>query len=170
MNELEITTVSPTDGSVTLIGELGDAEAEALRALVADAMVRDQLVVVSAEEEAIDQLNELFSLEPLLFDAGQATIRDESASTLDRAAEILVEVEGAAVSIAGHTDSQGDAEANLVLSEARAEAVLQALVERGVDPGSVIAEGFGESRPIDDNTTDEGRQANRRIEFRLLGA
>ncbi|MEM9711998.1 MAG: OmpA family protein [Actinomycetota bacterium] len=170
VNELEITTVSPTDGSVTLIGELGDAEAEALRALVADAMVRDQLVVVSAEEEAIDQLNELFSLEPILFDTGQATIRDESASTLDRAAEILVEVEGAAVSIAGHTDSQGDAEANLVLSEDRAEAVLQALVERGVDPGSVIAEGFGESRPIDDNTTDEGRQANRRIEFRLLGA
>jgi outer membrane protein OmpA-like peptidoglycan-associated protein len=172
-DELVVTEVSPVEGVVTLIGELDEDVSAALRALVATddgIMVRDQLSIVSAEADAVERLNELFSLEPVLFDTARATIRDESAATLDRAAEILSTIEGVAIRIDGHTDSQGDPARNLELSQERAEAVLDALVLRGVDLALLEAQGFGESRPIADNTTAEGRQANRRIELTLLGA
>ncbi|MEO1064175.1 MAG: OmpA family protein [Actinomycetota bacterium] len=172
-DELVVTEVSTSEGTVTLVGELDEDASAALRALFAsgdDVTVRDQLSIVDPEVDAVEQLNELFALDPVLFDTGQSTIREESTPTLDRAAEILAEVDGAAVRIEGHTDSQGDADENLALSQDRAQAVLDALVLRGVDPSLLEAQGFGETIPIADNTTPEGRQANRRIEFTLLGA
>ncbi len=72
--------------------------------------------------------------------------------------------------IAGHTDAQGGEGSNLALSQARAEAVLLGLQGRRVLVGSLTAMGYGEARPIADNDTEEGREANRRIEFTLTGA
>ncbi len=69
--------------------------------------------------------------------------------------------------IAGHTDSQGREEMNLALSRSRADAVLAALMARRVLTSSLTAKGYGEAEPIADNATEEGREANRRIEFRL---
>ena len=172
-DELVVSEVASDEGTVTLTGEIDEQRSVALVGMVTGGdgvAVRNQLTIVSAGAGAVERLNELFSLEPVLFDTAQATIREESASTLDQAAAILSEVEGAAVRIEGHTDSQGDPDRNLELSQQRAQAVLDALVERGVDPALLEAQGFGESRPIADNTTAEGRQANRRIEFTLLGA
>ena len=74
----------------------------------------------------------------------------------------------APIEIGGHTDSQGREEMNLNLSKARAEAVLTALRGARVKLKSLTAEGYGETQPIADNSTEEGREANRRIEFRLL--
>ena len=70
--------------------------------------------------------------------------------------------------IAGHTDSLGDAAANMALSEARARAVIQYLIEDGLPGDRFVARGFGATRPIADNATAEGRQRNRRIEFMQL--
>ena len=70
--------------------------------------------------------------------------------------------------LAGHTDSQGSEDGNQVLSQARAEAVLSALRERRILTENLVAKGYGESQPIADNGTEEGREANRRIEFVLL--
>jgi OOP family OmpA-OmpF porin len=72
------------------------------------------------------------------------------------------------IQIAGHTDSQGREQMNLELSEARAQAVLAALAERRAPISRISAKGYGETVPIADNDTEEGREANRRIEFRLL--
>jgi OOP family OmpA-OmpF porin len=70
--------------------------------------------------------------------------------------------------IGGHTDAQGSEEGNRALSQTRAEAVLLALQGRQVDVSALTAVGYGESRPIADNETEAGREANRRIEFTLL--
>jgi OmpA-OmpF porin, OOP family len=71
--------------------------------------------------------------------------------------------------IAGHTDAQGSEGGNQALSQARADAVLLALQGRRVEVSGMRAVGYGETRPIADNDTDAGREANRRIEFTLLG-
>ena len=72
--------------------------------------------------------------------------------------------------IGGHTDSQGSEGGNQALSQARAEAVLLALQGRRVDVSGMTATGYGEAQPIADNQTEEGREANRRIEFVLKGS
>ena len=71
--------------------------------------------------------------------------------------------------IAGYTDSQGREEMNLSLSQERADAVLTALMSRRILTSGITARGFGEADPIADNDTEEGREANRRIEFRFTG-
>lgn len=72
------------------------------------------------------------------------------------------------IELAGHTDNTGDAEANQTLSEQRAKAVLDLLVEKGVAPGRLRAVGYGQSRPVDTNETPEGQARNRRTEFRII--
>ena len=68
--------------------------------------------------------------------------------------------------MAGHTDSQGSENSNAELSRSRAQAVLAAMGEAGIDTARMTARGYGESEPVDSNDTEAGREANRRIEFR----
>jgi outer membrane protein OmpA-like peptidoglycan-associated protein len=70
--------------------------------------------------------------------------------------------------LAGHTDSDGDDSSNLTLSQKRADAVLNYLLSKGVDADRLTAVGYGETRPIDTNDTDAGKQNNRRTEFQIL--
>ncbi len=72
------------------------------------------------------------------------------------------------VEIGGHTDSQGSDTYNLRLSESRANAVRNYLIQRGVEATRLIAKGYGESMPIAPNTTREGRAKNRRVEFKVI--
>jgi len=72
------------------------------------------------------------------------------------------------IEIGGHTDAQGSVQGNLALSQARAEAVLMALLNQQVDVSGMRAVGYGESVPIADNATEAGRETNRRIEFTLI--
>jgi len=88
---------------------------------------------------------------------------NDIADILEKCGEIEVE-------IGGHTDSQGREEMNASLSEGRANAVLDALRARRVLTSSFTAKGYGESQPIAGNDTEEGREANRRIEFQLVTA
>jgi outer membrane protein OmpA-like peptidoglycan-associated protein len=84
--------------------------------------------------------------------------------SLDKIAELMQKYPKLNARIEGHTDSSGREETNLELSKERATAVMEALVERGVDPGRLTAEGFGQSRPIASNDTPFGRLKNRRVE------
>lgn len=68
----------------------------------------------------------------------------------------------------GHTDNVGKDAANQRLSEGRAQAVREDLIKRGIDASRIEAEGYGETRPIDTNDTEEGRQNNRRVEVEVL--
>jgi outer membrane protein OmpA-like peptidoglycan-associated protein len=70
--------------------------------------------------------------------------------------------------VQGHTDNVGSVEQNRYLSEERAKTVMQYLVSKGVDPGIMIAVGFGETRPVFANSTDYGRAQNRRVQLRRI--
>ena len=99
----------------------------------------------------------------LLFDFDSAELRPESIDELERLVKLMNDVPFATALIEGHTDSIGTEEYNLALSDRRAKAVFDYLSSRGVDPGRLKSVGHGESQPIADNTTDDGRQQNRRV-------
>jgi outer membrane protein OmpA-like peptidoglycan-associated protein len=106
----------------------------------------------------------------LHFPIGEATLADGDLPILDRIAELLLQRPTLTARVEGHTDSSGRDEVNLALSQARADAVRQALAERGVSAARIEAVGYGETRPIADNATRAGRDRNRRIELYLIDA
>jgi OOP family OmpA-OmpF porin len=99
------------------------------------------------------------------FDTGKATIKPDSAKTLDDAAAALKGVPDLKLEVAGHTDNVGGADANRKLSEARAQSVMQALVTRGIAAARLTAKGYGPDKPVADNSTEPGRAKNRRVEL-----
>ena len=118
-------------------------------------------------EECVAEANVITADRKITFDPGSSTLTAEARTIMDDIAEVLRNCVDLQIEVAGYTDSQGREEMNLNLSQQRAEAVLQALLARRVPTGSFVAQGYGESDPIADNETEEGREANRRIEFRL---
>ncbi|MGV6838655.1 MAG: OmpA family protein [Planktomarina sp.] len=104
----------------------------------------------------------------ITFEPGSANLTPESRAIIDEIADIMRECPDAEIEVSGHTDSQGREEMNLDLSRARAKAVYNTLKIMRVGVKSLTTEGYGESQPIADNSTEEGREANRRIEFRLI--
>ena len=102
------------------------------------------------------------------FDTGSATIPDANKSILDQAAVLIKRVPEVHLTVKGHTDAVGSAESNKALSQKRAQAVVNYLVQQGVDPAQLQAVGYGQEQPIADNVTPEGQFKNRRIEFEVL--
>ena len=114
------------------------------------------------------QIDSALSREPIQFVTGSAEIDQQGRRLLNRLAAVAVRCLNSSVmrlEIAGHTDAQGNDNNNQVLSERRAEAVRNALADRGVRPEAMTTRGFGETRPLASNNTAEGRARNRRIEF-----
>jgi OmpA-OmpF porin, OOP family len=108
-------------------------------------------------------------LEQVKFKTGSAKILQESDPVLQAVAKILVDhAEIKKVRVEGHTDNRGGAARNRTLSQQRAAAVVRWLVEHGIDGGRLTSQGFGPSRPIATNKTDEGRQENRRVELHII--
>ncbi len=120
-------------------------------------------------EECVTAANAALDAEKIAFEPGSALIDASANATLDRLATGLKTCTGVEMEIGGHTDAQGRDEMNRDLSQSRAEAVLEALMARRVPVSNLTAKGYGETEPIADNDTEEGREANRRIAFRLLG-
>jgi len=107
--------------------------------------------------------------EKLYFEFGRAVIQERSFSLLDEiAATISSNAHIKKIRIEGHTDSVGSESANRRLSQSRADSVSKALAQRGVEDSRLDAVGFGEGRPIETNKTEEGRAANRRVEFIII--
>lgn len=100
----------------------------------------------------------------ILFDSGSSTLRSGSSDAVNKIVQVTEFYEGDPMTVIGHTDSDGDDESNQALSIARAESVVDALVAAGADSSTTSAEGRGETEPVDTNDTDEGKQANRRVE------
>jgi len=104
----------------------------------------------------------------IYFEFGSATIKDESLPILDQVFKVISEAKSfKGLRVEGHTDSIGSDEYNQKLSRSRAQSVRSYLVKKGVDAQLITATGFGESKPIATNTTDEGRAENRRVEFNV---
>lgn len=114
------------------------------------------------------QINAVLGEQQIAFSPGSSTIEASSQGVLDAIADILRECPDTAFEIEGHTDSQGRDEMNLSLSQQRADAVLSGLLARRILISGLTAKGFGETQPLADNDTEEGRAANRRIAFRLV--
>ena len=117
--------------------------------------------------EAPKQFQEVIAkaYDNLTFKTGSATITNTSFKFLDDIAEYMKANPSFSLSIVGHTDNTGSDEYNQKLSEDRAESVKSYLVKKGVGEISITAEGKGESEPIADNNTPEGRDKNRRVVF-----
>ncbi len=109
-----------------------------------------------------------FTLDDVHFETAKSTLLPSSFPTLDDLVEILKLKESLRLEIAGHTDSVGDDQSNLKLSQNRAQAVVNYLIKKGIDKSRLVAQGYGEEQPIADNDTAEGRQENRRTEARIL--
>ncbi len=110
-------------------------------------------------------LNAAVALTPILFEQSSTTINPGSDSVLDRIAVISQRFDGISIEVGGHTDSDGLAATNQQLSEGRAAAVRDALVERGVDEATLTSVGFGSSSPVLDAAGNEDKPASRRVEF-----
>jgi len=108
-----------------------------------------------------------FDFDRLLFDTGSATLQPASQEQLRNVAAILKAYPNAKAIIGGYTDNTGEPAANQKLSEERANSVMAELVRLGVDPSRLEAKGYGEDHPVADNTTEEGRQKNRRISLHI---
>jgi outer membrane protein OmpA-like peptidoglycan-associated protein len=102
--------------------------------------------------------------ETVLFDSGQAVLRADAEPSLQGVVDLVGDHPGARTEVLGHTDSVGAADFNQSLSERRAGAVSDWLAGHGVDPATLTRVGYGSTRPVADNATPEGRQANRRVE------
>ena len=101
----------------------------------------------------------------ITFDVGKATIKPESMGEINRIVQLMNENPTLKFSVEGHTDSTGNAASNQTLSEQRSQAIVDKLVELGIAKDRLTAVGKGQNSPIADNTTDEGRAKNRRVEF-----
>jgi outer membrane protein OmpA-like peptidoglycan-associated protein len=108
------------------------------------------------------------TLGDVLFESGQTELREEAMASLVEVVDLLQSEPDKNIRIEGHTDSVGEAETNLEISQRRADAVLNALVSLGVDAQRVTTQGMGEDFPIASNETDEGRAQNRRVDVILL--
>jgi len=178
-----------------LMAGFSDARAEALRAtldlerglqdnlrseldqLRADAKTRqDELFNALSQMEGKfarirrDARGTIVSLADILFDFDKATLRRDVEFNLVKIATILNQFGEMKVVIEGHTDSIGPDEYNLGLSRRRASAVYEFLASQDVDENRMSWEGYGESRPVDDNSTEEGRQRNRRVDLVIQDA
>ncbi len=130
--------------------------------------IDNQIKVIGEAGTCQTQLDDYLSRETVSFKSGKAEVAESSYQVLAMLAMILRSCH-TAIEIAGHTDDKGDAEINKALSQRRADVVAKHMVRHGVDAGQLRARGYGESQPVADNGTAQGRKANRRIEFRVLG-
>jgi len=103
-----------------------------------------------------------------MFDVNSSVIKPGAYQEIDRVAQVLNKYPQTRIRVEGHTDSTGSEEYNQKLSESRAEAVKNALITRGIDPARIETIGMGESSPIADNTTEAGRQLNRRVRVVII--
>ncbi|MES2887648.1 MAG: OmpA family protein [Pseudomonadota bacterium] len=127
-------------------------------------LVRNGLSVATSDQSMLDAAlaNRIIEFQP-----GSADLRPEGQAILNEMARAMSQLGGKRVSVIGHTDASGDRATNIVLSEARAEAVRAYLTRAGVTAGSLVISGVGPDQPVATNATAEGRARNRRIEFRL---
>lgn len=150
--------------------------ASAKPAPMADSPAKGDGTVIAAKplpenaQACVKNAQDVLAKQKITFDPGSARIDSAADGVMAALATVLKQCPGLPVEISGHTDSQGTERNNKTLSQQRAEAVVAALKEAGVDTGQMSAMGYGEEKPIAENSDEEGRETNRRIEIALTGA
>lgn len=123
------------------------------------------LTAIDPNNVDVNALVKALNLQIINFASGSSDIPADNKAILDQAATLLNKVSGVKLNVGGHTDSTGNAASNKALSQRRAQAVVDYLTSKGVDASKLVAQGHGSDQPVAENTTDEGRFKNRRIEF-----
>ena len=126
----------------------------------------DNLVNTTIELKNI-AVGSKIALRNIFFDLGKATLRAESNAELDRLVKLMKDVPTLKVEISGHTDNSGSATLNQTLSQQRADAVVTYIVNKGIPAARLTAKGYGSTKPIASNSSDDGKQQNRRTEFEI---
>lgn len=121
-----------------------------------------ELKLVAIEVGRAVRLNNVF------FDVNKAELRSESSPELDRIVIVLNDNPKMVIELGGHTDNSGSNELNVKLSQDRADSVREYLIGKGIEPDRVASKGFGETKPVATNDTEEGKQQNRRVEFIIV--
>ncbi len=132
--------------------------------------ISNQLVVsvpIIERDVCQDKVNEVLAKGKINFQTAKADISIDSYELLNRVYDVARGCPNASFEIAGHTDNTGNFDFNMTLSKQRAQSVLDYLVEKGLSSSRLNAAGYGPERPVADNSTDEGRAKNRRIELKL---
>jgi OmpA-OmpF porin, OOP family len=142
-------------------GNGSEAEAFGLNVLEIESMKQE--VVANEMFEKINK--EGFIALYINFETGKSDIKPESQPIIDQLSEMLKQNPTLKISIEGHTDNIGGDKTNLPLSESRAKSVMNALISKGIEVSRLKSKGWGQSKPIADNTTEEGRAKNRRVEI-----
>jgi len=128
----------------------------------------DKTLNIPTPQECVDRINTILAAGKIAFEPSSAEISGSAEATIEAIANIAQQCDRVQMEVGGHTDSQGREIMNEELSQQRADAVLVALQQRRVRTRNFSAKGYGETVPIADNGTEAGREANRRIEFKLL--
>ncbi len=183
LSELSNGAVTVEPNTIAVRGNTGnpDASADITRLMIdklgqtADVQIDvtyvkqlDPVAGLPTHEECIAQIQEITSVRKISFEPSSATISAGTQGVMDDIAKVLERCLDLKMQVAGFTDSQGREVMNQQLSEDRARSVLDALRLRRIPTSSFTSVGFGETNPIADNDTEEGREANRRIEFSLI--
>jgi OOP family OmpA-OmpF porin len=120
-------------------------------------------VIEKEDREVLD-----FAMRAVQFDLGKATLKNESFSILDKIGKVMRKYDAYNLAIGGHTDNTGSPAFNLNLSEKRAKICYEYLISRGIDASRLSYTGYGATKPISENRTENGRYLNRRTEFNLV--
>ena len=124
--------------------------------------IHKDLYLVPIEIGQVVRLNNVF------FDFDKWDLREESFVELDRVVKLLTENPGIEIEMSAHTDSYGSDDYNYKLSDNRARSVMEYILSKGIATHRIISQGYGETQPVAPNDTDENRQLNRRVEFKIL--
>jgi OOP family OmpA-OmpF porin len=122
---------------------------------------------IPSPEDLLPEPGKTITLRNIFFETNKSELLSQSFGELDKLVKQLNEMPGTTITISGHTDNSGNEEKNKTLSEARARSVANYLISKGVDRSRVKYTGYGSSKPLVNNETEEGRQQNRRVEFTI---
>ena len=114
------------------------------------------------------EIGQVFRLNNVFFDFDKYNLRPESYVELDRVVKFLNDYPNIEIEMSAHTDSRGSDQYNFTLSDNRAKSVKEYILSKGIAASRIISQGYGETKPVATNDTDEGRQLNRRVEFKIL--
>lgn len=114
------------------------------------------------------EIGQTIRLNNIFFDTGLAILREESENELENLKKLLLDNSKMTIEISGHTDNVGNDANNMKLSSDRAQAVVQWLLDKGINPNRLTSKGYGETKPIGSNSTEDGKQLNRRVEFTII--
>src|SRR5690606_7329086 len=125
-------------------------------------VIHKDLYMVPIEIGQVVRLNNVF------FDFDKWDLRAESHLELKRVVKLMNENPSIVIEMSAHTDSRGTDEYNFTLSDKRARSVMEYILSQGISPSRITSQGYGETKPVVENDTDENRQLNRRVEFTII--